>query len=62
MSKNKKTILIFLGLLIALVVSIFAQGYLLKSKIELNNAEEPQALVSEEQADVGKNAKFRQVL
>ena len=59
MIKNKKIILVLLSLLIALIVSVFAQGYLLKNKMKLNNTEtEPQALVSEEQADVGKNAKI----
>ena len=59
MIKNKKIILVLLSLLIALIISVFAQGYLLKNKMKLNNTEtEPQALVSEEQANVGKNAKI----
>ena len=32
MIKNKKIILVLLSLLIALIVSVFAQGYLLKTK------------------------------
>lgn len=58
MKKNKRIILLFIGLMISLIISLFAQGYLLKSQVKVKSVDKPQALIDEEQADIGKNAKI----